>query len=142
MSVLTNYRKNITICGIKKQIVGGNNMKLQLGEIRNMKEPMGLLLDKELPIKVAWSLTKFVKILDKELSEIEEFRINLVKRLGEEDKEGALQVPDEKMEEFIDSFNELLMTEIEVDFETISVESLGDIQTSTKELLALDKIFN
>ena len=116
-------------------------MKLQLGEIRNMKEPMGLLLDKDLPIKVAWSLTKFVKILDKELSDIEEFRISLVKRLGEADEEGALQVPDTGMEEFIDKFNELLMSEIDVDFEPVSIESLGDIQVSTKELLALDKIF-
>ena len=118
-------------------------MKLQLGEIRNMKEPMSLLLEKDLPINVSWRLTKFVKVLDKELGDIEEFRINLVKRLGVDDKEneGALQVPDEKMGEFIESFNELLMTEIEVEFEPIEISTLGDIQVSTKELLALDKIF-
>lgn len=116
-------------------------MKLQLGEIRNMKEPMSLLLDKDLPIKVAWKLTKFVKVLDKELSEIEEFRVELVKKLGVEDKEGALQVPEGKMPEFIDSFNDLLMTEVTFEFEPVDVESLGDLQVSTKELLALDKIF-
>ena len=116
-------------------------MKLQLGEIRNMKEPMALLLDKNLAIKSAWKLTKLVKIFDKELADIEEFRIGLVKKLGTEDNEGALQVPEEKMGEFIDNFNELLMSEIDIDFEPIEIDTLGDIQVSTKDLLALDRIF-
>lgn len=116
-------------------------MKLQLGEIRNMKEPMAQLLDKDLPIKVAWKLTKLVKFFDKELAEIEEFRIGLVRKLGEADKDGALQVPDDKMGEFINSFNELLMTETEIDFDPVDITSLGELQVSTKDLLALDRIF-
>lgn len=117
-------------------------MKFQLGEIRNMKDPMIVLLGKDLPIKAAWSLTKLIKTFDKELGEIEEFRVNLIKKLGVADEEGNVQVPNEKMNEFIDQFNELLMTEIEVDFTPISIDSLGDIQVSAKDLMALGKIFN
>ena len=118
-------------------------MKFQLGEIRNMKDPLIKLLDKEIPIKSAWKLNKLVKAFDKELGEIEEFRINLVQKLGTANEEsGAVQVPDDKMEQFVTEFNELLMTEIEVDFEPIPIDQLGDIQVSAKELLAVDKIFN
>jgi hypothetical protein len=117
-------------------------MKFQLGEIRNMKDPMIALLDKELPIKAAWKLNKLVKAFDKELGEIEDFRVKLVQKLGNEDEEGNVQVPEEKMESFVTEFNELLMTEIEVDFDAIDIDTLGEIQVSAKELLALDKIFN
>lgn len=116
-------------------------MKFQLGEIRQMKDPMIGLLGKDLPIKSAWKLNKLVKAFDKELAEIEEFRINLVQKLGEADEAGNVQVPEDKMEQFVTEFNELLMSEIEVEFEPIEIESLGNIQISAKELLPLDKIF-
>ena len=117
-------------------------MKFQLGEIRQMKEPLIGMLDKDLPIKSAWRLHKLVKAFDKELGEIEEFRVGLVKKLGEEeDEEGMVQVPEGKMEQFVTEFNELLMTEIEVKYEPIEIDALGDIQMSAKELLGLDKIF-
>jgi hypothetical protein len=116
-------------------------MKFQLGEIRQMKDPMIGLLDKDLPIKSAWKLNKLVKAFDKELAEIEEFRVGLVKKLGTEDEEGNMLVPDEKMEQFVEEFNDLLMSEIEVEFEALDIETLGDIQISAKELLPLDKIF-
>ena len=117
-------------------------MKLTLGDIRVMKDPMIKLLDDTLPIKVAWKLTKLVKVFDKELAEIEEFRISLIKKLGVQDDEGSIKVPEDKMSDFIDEFNELLLTEIDVDFEPIDIEQLGEsLSISTKDLISLDKIF-
>ena len=116
-------------------------MKFALGEIRGMKDPLTSLIDKEIPIKAAWKLNRLIKAFDKELGEIEEFRVGLVQKLGEAGEEGNVQVPEEKMEQFVVEFNELLMTEIEVEFEAIDVDSLGDIQISEKDLLPLDKIF-
>ena len=117
-------------------------MKFQLGEIRNMKDPLIKLLDKEIPIKSAWKLNKLVKAFDKELGEIEEFRVGLVQKLGTSDEETqAVQVPEDKMEQFVVEFNELLMTEIEVEFDGISIDTLGDIQCSAKELIAIDRLF-
>jgi len=114
-------------------------MKLALGDIRLMKDPMIKLLDEPLPIKIAWKLTKLVKVFDKELGEIEEFRVNLIKKMGVSGEDGSIKVPDDKMEEFIEEFNELLQNEVEVDFEPIEVEQLGDIKIDTQSLIALDK---
>lgn len=116
-------------------------MKFQLGEIRNMKEPLGTLMEKEIPIKAAWKLNRLIKNFDKELGDIEGFRVDLIKKLGKETPEGDISVPNEKMEEFVNGFNELLMTEVEVEFEPIDVNVFGDIQMSSRDMMAMDKLF-
>lgn len=118
-------------------------MKFALGEIRNMKDPLIGLLDKTLPIKSAWSLNKLVKSFDKELSDIEEFRVDLIKKLGVEGDDGNIQVPEDKMQEFVTGFNELLSTEIEVAYEPIPIDALGDDATiSAKDMMALERLFS
>ena len=116
-------------------------MKFTLGDIRTMKDPMTRLLENDLPVKIAWSLTKLVKVFDKELSEIEEFRISLIKKLGSDDGDGSIKIPDDKMEDFIEQFNELLQTEIEVEFIPMEIDKLENLTINTKDLLVMDKIF-
>jgi hypothetical protein len=116
-------------------------MIFALGEVRNMKEPLGSLLDKQVPIKTAWKLNRLVKVFDKELGDIEEFRVNLIKKLGEEDAEGNVQVAEDKMEEFVKEFNELLGQEIETDFEPIDIDSFGEVSLSARDTMILEKIF-
>lgn len=115
-------------------------MKITLGDVRLMKEPMIALLDQNVPIKIAWKFTKLVKVLDKELNEIEEFRINLIKKLGVQKEDGTMAVPDDKMAQFATEFNELLETELEIDWEPIEIDSLGDITIDTQSLIALEKL--
>ena len=116
-------------------------MQFALGEIRGMKDPLVSLIDKEIPIKAAWKLNRLVKAFDKELGEIEEFRIGLVQKLGEEGEGGNIQVPKEKMNDFIAEFNELLNTTIEVEFEAIDIDVFGEMNVSAKDLMVLEKIF-
>lgn len=116
-------------------------MKFALGEIRGMKDPLSNLVEKEIPIRAAWKLNRLIKTFDKELGEIEEFRVKLVQKLGESKEEGDIQVPDDKMDQFIKEFNELLNNEIETDFEPIDVDIFGDISISAKDMMVLDKIF-
>ena len=116
-------------------------MKFALGEIRGMKNPLGGLIDKEIPIKTAWKLNRLIKAFDKELGEIEEFRVGLVQKLGVADEDGAVTVGEEQMEQFVTEFNELLNTEIDVEFEPISVEVFGEVAVSAKDMMILEKIF-
>jgi hypothetical protein len=116
-------------------------MKFALGEIRGMKDPLTVLLDKALPIKAAWKLNRLIKGLDKELGEIEEFRISLVQKLGAEGEDGNVQVPQDKMEQFVTEFNELLQTEVEVEYDAIDVDVFGDIQMTAKDMMVLEKLF-
>lgn len=116
-------------------------MKFALGEIRGMKDPLVALIDKEIPIKAAWKLNRLIKAFDKELGEIEEFRVNLVQKLGVQDEEGQIMVPQEKMKEFVAEFNELLNQEVDIEFDSIDVDVFGDISVSAKDMLLLEKIF-
>jgi hypothetical protein len=116
-------------------------MKFALGEIRGMKDPLTSLIDKEIPIKAAWKLNRLIKAFDKELGEIEEFRVNLVQKLGVEGEDGQVTVPDDKMEAFVTEFNELLNQDVEVEFDGIDVDVFGDISVSAKDMLVLEKIF-
>lgn len=116
-------------------------MKFALGEIRELKDPIANFLDLTVPVKVAWKLNKLVKALDKELSDIEEARISLVQKYGETDAEGNIQVTPEAMIAFTTEFNELLSEEVEIDFEPIDIEALGDIELTTKQLLGVEKLF-
>ena len=116
-------------------------MKFALGEIRNMKDPLASLLDKEVPIKTAWKLNRLIKAFDKELGDIEDFRVSLIKKLGVEDESGNVQVPEDKMNEFVTEFNELLQQEIDIEFETIDVDTFGDVNLSARDLMVLEKIF-
>lgn len=116
-------------------------IELKLGEIRNMKEPLQRLLDKEIPVRVAWNLTKLVKVFDKELSELEEQRVDTIKRIGVVDDSGNMSVPDDKMEEFVQTFNESLNSDFVIeDFEPIPVDLLGDITISAKDMIFLEKL--
>lgn len=116
-------------------------MVFALGEIRNMKDPLGSLLDKEIPIKVAWKLNKLVKSFDKELGEIEEFRINLIKKLGVEGEDGNVQVQEDKMADFVTEFNQLLTQTVEIEFDGLDIEAFGEVNLSARDAMILEKIF-
>ena len=116
-------------------------MKFALGEIRGMKDPLVSLIDKEIPIKAAWKLNRLVKGFDKELGEIEEFRISLVQKLGEAGEDGNVSVPQEKMEQFVTEFNELLNQEVAIEYEAIDIDVFGDVTVAAKDMMVLEKIF-
>jgi len=116
-------------------------MKFALGEIRGMKDPLTVLIEKQIPIKAAWKLNRLIKSFDKELGEIEEFRVNLVQKLGDTGEDGNIQVPKDKMSIFVEEFNELLSQEVDIEFDPIDIDVFGDVSLSAKDMLLLDKIF-
>lgn len=116
-------------------------MKLKLGEIQDMKDPLGRLTNETLPMKIAFKLNKLVRLFDENLQAIEEERVKLVKSLGELDDKGAVQVPKEKMEEFQKQYVELMVEEVEVPFEKFNLEDFSNAKITTQDMLKLATIF-
>lgn len=114
-------------------------MNIVLGRMRMMISPIMKLIDKELPVLVAWKLKKIYKELDKNIQEVEEFRIELVKKYGIE-REGDWQVLDENVDKFTEEFEKLLNQDIELNIDTIDMEELGNIDLTTRDLILLDGI--
>ena len=116
-------------------------MKFTLGEIRGLEESLVKIMNKEIPVKAAYKLGKFLKKVSKELVTIEEQRISLVKKYSKgENEKGDFQVLSEKENDFRKEFVELLQTEVNIDVQTVSIEDFGDISLSPVDLMKLDKI--
>ena len=116
-------------------------MKVKLSEVYNSIETLNKLMQIELPITVSFKLIKLLKKLNDEVAVIEQSRVKLVKKYSPDGKDENLTVPEDKREEFFKEFSELLTTEVTVDFEPISVNSLPNINMSVTELGKIDYIF-
>jgi hypothetical protein len=117
---------------------------VKLGILKAIEEPLIKLVKLELPIKTSYKLSKILKKIGQELADLEEERVKLVKKYGDQDDEAqSIQVKDpEKYEEFAKEFGELLQEEITLEIDPIPIDMLGDAVTfSPAELAALEMLF-
>ncbi len=98
-------------------------MELTNGDIWGSQEPLRKLIEQKFPVMVSYKLAKLVKKLDEQYRIIEEVRNGLVKKYGEQDKEGRIQVnPNgDNFPKFISEFNELMAQKVEVVFEKVKL---------------------
>ncbi|MEI6532483.1 MAG: hypothetical protein WCO06_01445 [Candidatus Roizmanbacteria bacterium] len=117
-------------------------MKVKLSQVVNSSEDIKKLLEVKLPVKVSYRLSRLVSKLQPYLTIYEAKRNELVKEFGEApDKEGNVKVKDpEKLKQFMAKFSELLSEDIDIDFEKIKIDTLGDMSIEPK-LLLIDFIF-
>ena len=127
-------------------------MKIKAGEIRFINEGLREILEKELPVKPAYWLARFLTKLNQETESFEKARVNLVVKHAKKDKEGKplfkkdaegkklneYDVPD--MEAFNKEFLLLAEEEFEIDFKPIKLDDLGDIKIKPVILAKLEKI--
>ena len=118
-------------------------VSFKLYEIKVMKEPLSKLIEKEIPVAIAFRLNKLVKAIDEHLVEIEEFRVKLINQYGVQNEEkNQLEVPANKMKDFTQEMNVLLNETVELEITPISITLFGDdLKLSTRDLMMLEKIF-
>ncbi len=80
---------------------------MKLGELLLSKDPMKKILSSDLPIKIAYELSKITEDFFKEVGCVEKFRDELLNRYGDNTDGNIIIRPDTK-EEFIEKYNELL----------------------------------
>jgi len=127
-------------------------MKFKLNEIRLATEGLAEILEKELPVKTAYWLARFLDKVNSENASMEKARINLVKKHAKKDDKGnpmfvkdkdgkdtnQYDIPD--VDAFQNEFIELTNEEVEIDFKPIKLEQLGDIKLKPITLAKLGKI--
>jgi len=132
------YYGNIRFNHLKKEII----MKVKLFDVYNSVNVMNKVLDAQLPISVSFQLTKLVKTLNEEVKMIEEERIKLVKKYSETDKDGESTVSEDKKQNFLKDFSELLETEVDLNWTPVSVSKLENLNVSVNELSKIQYIFS
>jgi len=127
-------------------------MKFKLNEIRLATDGLAEILEKELPVKTAYWLARFLDKVNSENASMEKARIILVKKHAKKDDKGnpmfvkdkdgkdtnQYDIPD--MDTFQNEFIELTNEEVEIDFKPIKLEQLGDIKLKPITLAKLGKI--
>lgn len=116
-------------------------MKIKLLNIFNLMEngaeSFKKLLASDLPISLSYKLGKVRKSFIEEQQTINEKKQELLIKYGKpmEGKPGFFQFPDDANAKlFSDEFNALLNTEIEIDFDLISIGILDGVKLSTLDL--------
>ncbi|QNO14916.1 hypothetical protein HYG86_09090 [Alkalicella caledoniensis] len=120
-------------------------IEIRLGELKGILEGLQVLIEKEIPIKVSYRISKMVKKVVEEYNLFEESRQKLLEKHGEKDEKGQLiskegMVVFKDAEEFHKEFHSLSNTDIELDIKSLKLDDLGNITLSPKTLLALDKV--
>ena len=125
-------------------------MKLNLSNERivNTINALAKLNNAQLPIKVAYAISKNINKIESELKVYNAERAKLVNKYGEKDKEGKLKVGENGnvplKEEYIEDYNrdikELVSIENEIDIHMIQLDDLlnSDYNVSPDELAAID----
>lgn len=121
-------------------------MKLLNGEIFNAREPLQKLIEKELPVKVAYGLAKMVNRLNEQFKIIEDVRQGLIRKYGEADKEDPqkmeVKASSENYPKFVVEMTELMNQEVEVVIEKVKLPEEVDgkpLQLEPSILMALEQ---
>lgn len=109
-------------------------MKLKNGVIFASSEALNKLCAADLPIKTMYTLKKNCEALNNALKFIEERRIELIKKYGNEKNE--IKDNDDK-EKFFNDFNEILNIEEEIKIDLIDFEKLDGVRISIMDFNAI-----
>lgn len=112
-------------------------MNIKLHTLINSAESLKKLIAIKIPIKIGYQLSKLVNQIQPDLSSYEENRVKLVKEYGILDEKGDLKVSNDNIQKFTEELTKLTEIDVNVDFEKIKVEDLGQINIEPQELVHL-----
>jgi hypothetical protein len=98
---------------------------MKMFTIKNAAPALRKLVNAELPIKLAFQISSMVDEIDVHLRKFEEFRIELVKKYGEETENG-IEVKN-NIDEFNKEINDLMNVEITVNIIPVDIDIFMNI---------------
>ncbi len=115
-------------------------MKIKVSQIVESVESIKSIQEVKLPVKIAYRIKRLVDKLAPILKSYEEKRVDLVKEMGEETKDGQYQVSADKIKAFMSKLGELQSVDEEIEFEPIKISEIGEATIQAKDLV--DFIFS
>lgn len=117
-------------------------IKVTLVELKGMEAPLTKLLEQKLPIKCSYKLSKILKLISKELGDLEDARQTLIRTHGEVSEDSITITDSDKLLAFNQEFSDLLKEEVEFDYDPISIDMLGDnTELTVAEVTVLSVLF-
>jgi hypothetical protein len=118
-------------------------IKLKVKDVFDIDPVLTKLIERDLPIKLAFRIGKFVKLLLDEARTIEESRIALFKKYSIK-KDSNVVIDPERAEEFKVEFEDLLKEEITLVVDPLPLSILDEIDylsASPRDMMLLSPLF-
>lgn len=121
-------------------------INLKMSDIINGTEALQKLSNTQLKAKLAWSVSRILKMAEVELQQFNDTRMQLIIKYGQKDENGEL-ITDEKgncsiekehLVEFNSELNELLATEITINANKLNIEDLENINFTPSEITSIE----
>lgn len=114
-------------------------MKIKIADILNKEKSLAEVLTKEVPVKAGYRLGRNLNKINSELRDYNNKRNELIKKYGEKNKKGDIEVKQggEQWDNFSKDLGQLLDEEIEVDLMKVNLEMLGDIKIKSTDMAHL-----
>ena len=121
-------------------------IKTTINEILNVTPVLRELAIKPFKGAMTFKIARLIRELDKETALFEESRSKLAEKYGvrKEDgeldisAEGNIKLQEDKINECNEELSNLLLTEVEINADTLPVEAFDDIEISPVQAIALD----
>jgi len=115
---------------------------MKLSELNAVKESLAKLLQAPgIPVKAAYRAVKFSKAVAKEIKDLEEERIKLVRKYGVADSAGNVAVPALRLVGFNEEFDELLDEDVDIPATKINIEDVKSAGLTMLDVANLDFLF-
>ena len=119
---------------------------VKISDIMNSTETLQKLAKMPLKAKLAWQVAKLLKVLDAEVQQFNDTRLELIKKYGEKDSNGELvtdengncRIEKEMLGNFTNELNELIGAETEINANKIDINSLEDLDFTPSEMTMLE----
>jgi len=121
-------------------------MKLSNERILNDATKLGLISQKELPVKASYAIAKNIAKLDSELKTYNSEREKLIEKYSQKDDNGKtvigennqVKLQEEHLENWKKDIKELLAIENDIEIHKFNIDALEDFRMTPAELMLID----
>jgi len=115
---------------------------MKLKQLIDAQDALHRLSHAPLPAAVAFRLKRVLRVVQPELQTYEEARVKLASSFGKISEDGSQYiVPPEKRPMFNEELEALWNEEVDLNFQPLRIEDLGDTAVTAADLLALEWLF-
>ena len=124
-------------------------IKVNLNDILNASETFNAIMQQSFKGSLAFKIARLARELSKEMETFNAERQKLLQKYCVKDENGELktndngtvQVEPDKINEFNEEFSSLLETEVEINAEKLSMDSLDSFDITPQQMISIEKFF-
>ena len=124
-------------------------IKVNLNDILDASETFNTIMQQSFKGSLAFKIARLARELDKEMKTFNEERQKLLQRYCVKDENdelktddnGMVRVEPDKTNDFNEEFSSLLETEVEINAEKLSMDSLDSFDITPQQMISIEKFF-